>query len=114
MLKKLFNSFTLKYLPFYAATFLLSVAINSLSGNYWINFSVATTFTNSEAQALVNRRVTLNCLKNPLSGKVISQQMTDFYNQRQIMVEWDTPLGGKYKTTPLDKKFVEQCVTVAE
>jgi hypothetical protein len=114
MLKKIYNSITLKSLIFFVSAFLLATTINFLSGNYWINFSVEKTFTLSEAQILVNHRVRCNCMNNPLSGRVVSQQLSELDKQREITVEWDTPINNKFKTTNQDKNFFEHCMSVIE
>ncbi|MGI9055650.1 MAG: hypothetical protein ACR2F2_07590 [Pyrinomonadaceae bacterium] len=109
-------NFCKKILPAFVIAFILGIAFNDYLGRYTISYSVTETFTKSEAESLLNKKISTRCFENSKTknGSIISYEKYGLYGTTDLIVEYDEPIMGKYKTLNIDKNFFEKCVDVLE
>ncbi len=116
MLNKLYQKISLRFIVAFAVTLFLGIVINSFTGNYWVEFTVTESFTKSEAESLVGKRVFDTCFdKNEkISGTIISHEVSDFDKTRVLVIKYDKPIAGKFNNIRNDKSVFNQCTGIVE
>ena len=106
-LKSLININTLSV---FAATLLLGLIFNSIFGRYIFKYSIVETFTPSEAESKLGKRLTAKCFEKSgsVEGTVISYQRTPD-RQVSVKIKFDKPLMGKFDTLDFYKESYRIC-----
>lgn len=108
-IKKLKSFFNLKTLAVFALALSTGLISDSIFGRHIFRYSIVETFTQTEAEAKLNKKITASCYKNPERGTITSYRRE---NDGRILLEikWDKPLFGKFDKTNFDKENYRLCV----
>jgi len=110
---KILKSFVnLKTLSVFALTLFLGLLFNSIFGRHIFKYSIVETFTQTEAQKKLNKRVSATCSKNPEQGTVTSYRR-ESNGEISVVIKWDEPIAGKFNDLGYDKTTYQKCVAEA-
>jgi len=108
-IKKLKSFFNLKTLAVFALALSTGLISNSIFGRHIFRYSIVETFTQPEAEAKLNKRITASCFENPEQGTVTSYRREDS-GEISVEIKWDKPISGKYDKFNFRKEIYQQCV----
>lgn len=98
-----------KIFPIFAVALFLGLFSDSIFGRYIFRYQITETFTRAEAEAMINRKVTATCFKNPELGMITSYTKHDD-GQITVEITWDKPISGKFDKFNLGKETYRRCV----
>jgi hypothetical protein len=111
-IKKLKSFININTLSVFALTLFLGLIFNSIFGRHIISYSITETFTKSEAEEMVNKRVRADFSNGAVMGTVVSY---DKDSDKEIYVSivfdspiLDTPTTGKIYKLNYGKEVYQQ------
>ena len=111
-LKNLKSFINLKTISVFVITILLGLLFNSIFGRHIFRYSITETFTQSEAAAKLNKRVTATCFgdSKTIKGTVTSYER-EADGQVSVEIKWDELVMGKFDKFNFNKEVYRVCIT---
>lgn len=100
----------------FLVAFSLATLINMATGNYWLQISYEESFTFSEAEALVGKRVVDSCFSDPKGVEGFVLERTDSIRRgtNYLTIEYDEAINGKFNLISSNKEMFEKCLKIIE
>lgn len=116
MLNKLCKKISAKFILVFIGTIFSGIAINSFTGNYWFEFTVTESFTKSEAENLVSKRIFDTCLEKneKVFGTITSHEIANYDKTRLIVIRYDKPIMEKFNNLRISKSVFNECTNLVQ
>ena len=111
-LKNLKPFINIKTISVFILTIFLGLLFNSVFGRHIFKYSITETFTQSEAESKLNKRVTATCFgkSEPVKG-TISSYRREADGQMSVEIKWDKSIMGKFDKLNFNKEVYRVCIT---
>ena len=110
-IRKLKSFINVKTLSVFALTLFLGLFFNSIFGRHIFRYSITETFTESEAEAKLNKRVMDTCFDNPerTMGTVVSYHRKS-NGEMFVDIKYDKLIQGKFEKISSGIGVYRKCI----